>query len=215
MISPRVASVNLGRAADLQLARKVVRSAIVKSPVAGRVAARGVNLEGDEQGDRANHGGESQAVYAYAAEDAAWWSKQVGRELGPAAFGENLTTEGIDVNAARLGERWRIGSVELTVTAPRIPCAKLAARMRDPRFVRRFAQAGRPGAYFAITREGELGAGDAIEVTFRPDHEVTVALVATAVLVDPSRLPELEVARPYFSAREAEILAERGLPAPA
>ncbi len=207
-------SVNVGRPADLRIGRRVVRSSIVKRPVDGRVAARGVNLEGDAQADRENHGGETQAVYAYAAEDAAWWSAELGRRLGPAAFGENLTLAGIELNAARIGERWRIGTVELRVTAPRIPCVKLGAVMGDPGFLRRFARAGRPGAYFAIAREGELGAGDTVEVLHRPDHAVTVALVAEAVLLDASRLPELEAARGDFTPKMAAFLADRGLPAP-
>jgi MOSC domain-containing protein YiiM len=203
-----VISVNVGRAGALRVGTRVLHSGFVKRPVAGAVAARGVNLEGDEQGDREHHGGTGQAVYAYAAEDAAWWAAELGQALAPGAFAENLTLEGIDVTAARIGERWTIGSVELQVTGPRIPCAKLGASLGDPRLVRRFARAGRPGAYLAIVREGTLEAGDAIEVVHRPAHDVTVALVAVAFLLDPSRLPELAPALPDLAPRfRAELEA--------
>ena len=142
-------------------------SAIGKAPVEGRVRVAGVNVEGDDQADRRVHGGPDKAVYAYAAEDAAFWAGELGRELAPGAFGENLTTEGLDVSGAVVGERWRIGTVELEVCQPRLPCAKLALRMGEPTMVKRFAQASRPGAYLRIVAEGELGAGDAIEVARR------------------------------------------------
>jgi MOSC domain-containing protein YiiM len=176
-VSARVLSVNVARPAPLATGRRVVPSAIRKAPVEGPVALRGINLEGDEQADRRVHGGPEQAVYAYASEDTAWWADQLGRPLGPGAFGENLTIEGVDVSGARIGERWRIGGVELRVTAPRVPCFKLEARMGVPGFQRRFLHAGRPGAYFAIVREGTLQAGDAVEIVHRPGHDVTVALV--------------------------------------
>jgi MOSC domain-containing protein YiiM len=194
-VSPHVVSVNVGRPAPLDTGRRTVSSAIVKAPVAGRVAVRGINLAGDDQADRTVHGGTEQAVYAYASEDTAWWSEQLDRPLGPGAFGENLTLAGLDVSGARVGERWRIGTVELRVTAPRVPCFKLGAVMGDQRFLRRFLHALRPGAYLAIVEEGELGAGDAVEIVHRPEHAVSVALVAEALLVDRSRLHELEPAR--------------------
>lgn len=191
----RVLSVNVGRPAPLATGRRSVPSAIVKGPVEGPVMARGVNLEGDEQADRRHHGGPDQAVYAYGAEDAAWWSEQLDRELGPGAFGENLTLAGIDVSGARIGERWRIGGAELRVAGPRVPCFKLEARMGVRGFQRRFLHAGRPGAYLAIVREGALQAGDRVEVVHRPEHAVTVALVLEALLLNRSRLPELAPAR--------------------
>jgi MOSC domain-containing protein YiiM len=104
-------------------------------------------------------------------------------------FGENLTTAGVDCSSAMIGERWRIGTVELEVCQPRMPCFKLGMRFEDPRMLKRFAQASRPGAYFRIVTEGELGAGDAIEVVHRPDHGVTVALVSDAFLLDRALIP--------------------------
>ena len=194
-MSGRVTSVNVGRPAPLATGRRIVESAIGKAPVQGPVAARGHNLEGDEQADKANHGGHDQAVYAYASEDAGFWTDVVGRELPPASFGENLTLAGVDVSGARIGERWRIGSAELRVAGPRVPCFKLEARVGVPGFQRAFLHAGRPGAYLAIVQEGELQAGDAVEIVHRPEHAVTVALVIEALILDRSRVPELEPAR--------------------
>ena len=159
-------------------------SAIGKSAVAGRVVVRGVNLAGDEQADLRVHGGPDKAIYAYSSEDTAWWASVLGRELGPGAFGENLTTIGVDVSGAVIGERWRIGSTELEVCQPRQPCYKLGIAFGDPGMVRRFAHAGRPGAYLRILQEGELGAGDEVEIGRRPDHGITIAMVARAIISD-------------------------------
>jgi MOSC domain-containing protein YiiM len=194
-MSGRVISVNVGRPAPLATGRRVVESAIGKAPVECRVAVRGVNLDGDEQADKAHHGGPDQAVYAYASEDGAFWSDVVGRELPPASFGENLTLAGVDVSGARIGERWRIGSAELRVTGPRVPCFKLEARIGVPGFQRAFLHAGRPGAYLAILEEGELQAGDGVEIVHRPQHDVTVALALEALILDRERVPELAPAR--------------------
>ncbi len=177
----------------------MVRSAIWKEPVAGRVAVRGVNVEGDEQADRRVHGGEFKAVYAYALEESLQWESELGREIGPGGFGENLTTEGVEVSGARVGEQWRIGTVVLQATEPRVPCFKLNLRMGDSRFGKRFSAAGRPGAYFRIVEEGELGAGDAIEIVRRPDHDVTMSFMMHAALVDKSRLGELLAAAPELT----------------
>jgi MOSC domain-containing protein YiiM len=163
-------------------------SAIGKAPVEGRVRVAGVNVAGDDQADRRVHGGPDKAVYAYASEDAAFWSKELGRELAPGAFGENLTTEGLDVSGAVVGERWRVGTVELEVCQPRLPCNKLALRMGDPMMVKRFARASRPGAYLRIAAEGELGAGDAVEVVSQPRHGITVRDVSDAILLDETLL---------------------------
>jgi MOSC domain-containing protein YiiM len=206
---PHLVSVNVGRPAPFRVGRRVIRSAFVKAPVAGPVAVRMTHLEGDEQGDRVHHGGREQAVYAYASEDTAWWSAELGRALAPAAFGENLTLAGLDVSGARIGERWRIGSAELRVTAPRVPCAKLAASIGDQGFVRRFTHALRPGAYLAVEREGVLEAGDAVEVMHRPSHAVTSALVLEVLVLAPARIAELEPAREDMLPGLAEWVQER------
>lgn len=190
-MSARLLAVCVGRPRELPARRGTVRTAIVKAPVAGRVAARGVNLDGDEQADRRVHGGPDKAVYAYAAEDARWWAGLLEREVGAGAFGENLWTEGVDVSGAVVGERWAIGSCVLEVAQPRLPCAKLGLRFGDPRMVKLFGAARRPGAYLRIVREGELGAGDPIEVRECPGHGVTTARVSEAVLHDRALGPEV------------------------
>jgi MOSC domain-containing protein YiiM len=170
----RVLSVNVGQAREFEYNRRPAKSAIWKSPVAGRIAARGVNLEGDEQADRKAHGGPDKAIYAYAIEDARWWEQELGRSLQYGEFGENLTTQGIAVNDAIVGERWEIGTTVLEVSEPRVPCWRLGVRMSDERFPRRFTLALRPGTYLRIIVEGYLGAGDEIRVIERPDHDVTI-----------------------------------------
>lgn len=178
---PSLLAVCVGRPREFVRANGArASSAIWKAPVEGRVRAAGVNLDGDEQANLSVHGGFDKAVYSYAREDAAWWAGELGRELGPGAFGENLLTDGVDVTGAVVGERWRVGGVELEVSEPRLPCFKLAHVMAggDPAFVERFGAAGRPGAYLRILRAGELGAGDEIEVVDRPGHGLSVAEAA-------------------------------------
>jgi MOSC domain-containing protein YiiM len=157
------------------------RTAIDKRPVDGRVAVSvpghaGVGLAGDQIYDREYHGGPDQAIYAYAAEDRAWWAAELGREIAAGAFGENLTTEGVDVTGAVIGERWQIGAdgLVLEVTAPRIPCRTFQGWMDEPHWVKRFTEHGAPGAYLRIVTAGTVGAGDAIDVADRPEHGVTV-----------------------------------------
>ena len=172
--TPRVLAVSVGGPREFDYRGRTARSAIWKAPVPGRVAARGVNLAGDDQADRQAHGGPDKAVYAYAVEDARWWEAQEGRPFAYAEFGENLTTEGIDVNGALVGERWAIGSAVFEISEPRVPCWRLGVRMNDPGFIRRFTEALRPGAYMRIVAEGDVGAGDAIEVVSKPAHDLTV-----------------------------------------
>ena len=163
-----VLSVNVGGIRQFDYHGRPAVSAIWKSPVAGRVAARGVNLEGDDQADRSAHGGPDKAVYAYAIEDMRWWEQELGQTLEHGQFGENLTTEGVDVTGALVGERWEIGTAVFEVSEPRVPCWRLAVRMEDKLFPRRFIEAGRPGTYLRIIVEGELGAGDEVIVASKP-----------------------------------------------
>jgi MOSC domain-containing protein YiiM len=187
-----VVSVNVGMPRTVMHEGRAATTAIWKRPATGRVAVRGVNLAGDDQADRSVHGGVDKAVYSYAREDYEWWSAELGTEaLGPGTFGENLTVVGIDLNAAEVGERWRVGSTLLEVSEPRFPCFKLGIRMGDARFLKRFAAARRPGTYLRIIEEGELGAGDRIQVAHRPGHRVTIGLFAEAYLGDRSRLVDL------------------------
>lgn len=182
-------------------------SAITKQPVEGRVRVEGINVAGDAQADRRVHGGPDKAIYAYAREDAGWWEDVLGIDVTDGMFGENLTTEGIDISGAVIGERWRIGTVELEVCQPRQPCSKLGLRFQDPKMVKRFAHASRPGAYLRIVTEGELGAGDEITVLSRPDHGVTIAMVSDAIFKDRS-LAARVLAAPELSPETAADLRQ-------
>ena len=196
----RVVSVNVGLPRTVEWHDRNVESGIWKTPVDGRVAVRGVNLDGDEQADLRVHGGPDKAVYAYAAEDYEWWSEELGRALEPGTFGENLTVRGVDLGGAVIGTRWRVGTTVLQVAQPRLPCFKLGMRIGDASFVDEFDLAGRFGAYFRILEEGVVGVGDAIEIEApRPDgitvlelgraeHRAFPELVAR-VLADPD-VPE-------------------------
>jgi MOSC domain-containing protein YiiM len=184
-------SVNVGQVRHVEHHDRDVTTGIFKAPVEGPVATHGVNLDGDDQADRRAHGGPDRAAYAYASEDLAWWSEQLARPLPPGSMGENLTTAGVDVTGARIGERWRIGTVLFEVSSPRVPCFKLGIRMEDARFQQRFAAAGRPGAYLRIVQQGSVEAGDPITVVHRPDHAVTVALVSEVYHDDRARALEL------------------------
>jgi len=170
-----VLSVNVGGIREFDYEGRRARSAIWKFPASGRVKLRGVNFEGDDQADRDAHGGPDKAVYAYALEDQGWWAGKIGRPLAYGEVGENLTTEGIDVTNALVGERWEVGTTMLEVSEPRIPCWRLGVRMGDPHFPRWFTKAGRPGAYLRIIAEGDIGTGDAIRVVSRPDHQLSIA----------------------------------------
>ncbi|WP_265521630.1 MOSC domain-containing protein [Oerskovia flava] len=150
-------------------------TAIDKRPVDGPVKVRAFGVYGDVQADRANHGGQEQAVYAYGQDDADWWSEQLEREIEPGLFGENLRVRGIPVSHAVVGERWAVGSALLEVTQPRTPCATFGRRMGEDRWVKRFAQANRTGAYLRVVETGTITVGDAVEVTYRPEHGVTLA----------------------------------------
>ena len=177
---------------------RTTSTAIWKDRTAARVAVVGDNLAGDEQADREHHGGPDKAVYAYGTSDLAWWSGEMGRDLDPQTFGQNLTVDGADLRDAVVGERWRVGSAVLEVAQPRIPCFKLGLRADDPTMPRRFTAAGRPGVYLRVVAEGEVGAGDAVIVTDRPAHGVTVGEAfgvylhrrdAAARLLDAPQLP--------------------------
>lgn len=185
-MTPHLVSVNVGTPKQIGVRKgRPVMSAIDKRPVSGRHKIEGVNVAGDAQADLRVHGGPDKAVYAYASEDTAWWAAELARDdLGPGMFGENLTTAGVDCTHAVIGERWRVGSALLEVCQPRQPCFKLGLRFDDPKMLKRFAHASRPGAYLRIVEPGELGAGDAVEIVDVPDHGVTIRLVADAILLD-------------------------------
>ena len=176
-----VRSLNVAEVREFPYRGQTVRTGIWKLPTTDRVSVGAEGIEADAVVDRRVHGGADKAVYAYSAEDYAWWSEELGEELEPGRFGENLTTEGLDLSAARIGERWRVGSTLLEVSEPRQPCFKLGYKMGDPRFLKRFARALRLGTYLRVIEPGELGAGDPIEVVERPDHDVTAQMLGRAV----------------------------------
>lgn len=153
-------------------------TAIDKRPVPGPVVVNELGLVGDKQCDTRYHGGPDKALYAYAEEDADWWSAELGREIPPGLFGENLTTHGLDITGAVIGERWRIGGpktgILVEVRSARTPCGNLSGRMAIPRFHHRFARTGRVGAYLKVLSTGSVRAGNRILVVHRPDHGKTV-----------------------------------------
>ncbi|MCX4684368.1 MOSC domain-containing protein [Kitasatospora purpeofusca] len=173
---------------------------IDKRPVDGPVfvsapGAKGtgeVGLAGDRVYDVKHHGGPDQAVYAYAREDLDAWQEELGRPLANGVFGENLTTLGLDVNGALIGERWRVGpDTVLEVSGPRVPCATFQGRLEQEGWIKRFTWAAVPGAYLRVVEAGEVRAGDRIGIVHRPDHEATVALVFRAMTLEPDLLPLL------------------------
>jgi len=183
---PRLVSLNVGRATPVDWQGRQVQTAIWKRPVDHPVVVGPAQLAGDEQADLRVHGGPDKAVYAYAAEDYDWWRSQPDlpsrdeTDLSPGTFGENLTTVGIDVTRAIIGERWTVGDAELEVAQPRFACFKLGIRMGAASFSARFDDALRPGAYLRVVRTGTIDPAGVVEVHDRPDHGVTIRDVAAA-----------------------------------
>jgi MOSC domain-containing protein YiiM len=180
----RVVSVNVGLPREVQWHGINVTTGIFKNPVEGRVAMRTLNLDGDRQADLNVHGGKYKAVYCYALEHYDYWKKELpGHDLPMGSFGENLTTEGLVDESVHLGDRFAIGSVEVVVTQPRMPCYKLGVKFQSDDMVRRFMASGRMGFYVAVTREGDVGAGDEIRIISR----------------DPNAVPVRDIARLYIA----------------
>lgn len=169
------------------------RTGIDKRSVEGPIEFKNNGVAGDRIIDTNVHGGYDQAVYAYATEDARWWEKEIGEEISAGRFGENLTTEGIDVNAALVGEQWKIGSVILEVSQPRIPCRVFAGFWKRATLIKDFTLAGRPGAYLRIIQEGTAQAGDAIEVIFKPDHSVSISDLFSAKSGERTKINEIKI----------------------
>lgn len=214
---PGVLSVNLAVVRDNPF-KSASRTGIDKQPVDSLVSVRapgskahglGSGLVGDFVGDPRSHGGDHQAVYTYAVEDLQWWADQLSITVAAGQFGENLTTTGIDVSGALIGERWQVGDqVVLQVTDPRVPCATFRGWMRRPGWLKTFTAAARPGAYLRVITPGTLRAGDAVNVIHRPDHQVTVAMVFQALTTRPDLLPKI-LAAPELP-DETKQMAEAG-----
>ncbi|MDX3376758.1 MOSC domain-containing protein [Streptomyces sp. ME02-6991-2A] len=198
----RLLSVNVGRPTPLPSAGGPGGlSGIDKRPFEGAVQVSdpgpkgtgGSGLAGDAVCDLRNHGGSDQAVYAFAREELDAWERQLGgRELANGSFGENLTTLGVDVSGALIGERWRVGAeLLLEVTSGRIPCRTFADHIKEEKWVRRFTQEAVTGAYLRVIEPGTIRAGDPVEIVHRPDHEITAALQFRAVTTERTLLPSL------------------------
>ncbi|TQR87133.1 MOSC domain-containing protein [Mycobacterium hodleri] len=181
------------------------KTGIDKRPTSEPVAVRppgpmrgglGSGIVGDVIGNRKLHGGDDQAVYAYAREDLDTWAAHLDRELTNGMFGENLTTTGVDVTGAVIGERWRVGTdgVLLEVTSPRTPCKTFATRLGVDGWIKTFARGGTPGAYLRVIEQGTVSGGDRVDVVERPSHGVTIGLVYRALLLEKDLLPEILVA---------------------
>jgi MOSC domain-containing protein YiiM len=194
---------------------------IDKRPVPGPVQVRApgpkgtgaVGLAGDRVYDVDHHGGDDQAVYAYAREGLDQWAERLGKPLADGVFGENLTTFGVAVDGALIGERWRIGSggLLLEVTSPRVPCGTFAGWMAEHRWIKTFTEAAEPGAYFRVIEPGVVSPGDPVMVESRPDHDVTVALAFRAVTTSPELLPRLLVADAFPEKDMAKIRRRLGV----
>jgi MOSC domain-containing protein YiiM len=219
MLVGRVVSVNVGLPRTVRSKRRDVTTGIFKEPVAGRIAVRRLNLDGDGQADLSVHGGAEKAVYVYPLEHYAYWREQLEEELSFGAFGENLTVEGLPLEGdVAVGDRFRIGTAELVVTQPRLPCYKLGLRFGREDMVRRFLASGRTGYYLAVEAEGELAAGDRVQPLARHPARIAVAEITRVFASDRDDLETIErlVAldalpddwRSYF----AKKLAQNGKP---
>jgi MOSC domain-containing protein YiiM len=182
----KIVSLNVGLPRDVLWHGRTVTTGIYKEPVEGRVRLRTLNLDGDRQADLTVHGGQHKAVYCYPIAHYDYWKKELpGRDLPLAIFGENFTIDGLLENSVHLGDQFLVGSAEVVVTQPRLPCYKLGVRFNSDDMVKRFLASGRSGFYLAVTREGEVGAGDEIKPIAR----------------DPNAVPVSEITRLYIAKR--------------
>ncbi|MGO4445008.1 MOSC domain-containing protein [Mycobacterium sp. 2YAF39] len=216
----KVVSVNLARVRanpDAPSRRTGIDKSATSDPVMVRApgpmrGGLGSGLVGDTIGNQKLHGGDDQAVYAYAREDLDEWETRIDRSLADGMFGENLTTTGVDVTDALIGERWRVGTggLVLEVSAPRTPCRTFSAFLHLKDWIKTFTRAGKPGAYLRVVSPGPVQAGDAISIEDRPDHDVTIGLVFRARMTDPDLLPRLLAADALSS--ELKAYARRRIP---
>ncbi|HEY9461710.1 MAG TPA: MOSC domain-containing protein [Vicinamibacterales bacterium] len=188
----RVVAISVGRPQEVEWRGRRVQTSIFKTPVSRRVHVARDNVEGDQQSDLSVHGGPEKAVYVYPTEHYDFWRRELPEaELPWGAFGENFTSEGLLEDEVWIGDRYRVGTTELVVTQPRMPCYKLGIRFDRPDMVKRFLQSRRSGFYLAVEREGEVGAGDAIERFARDETRLTVEDVVTLYAADSANQPLL------------------------
>ena len=191
----KIVSLNVGLPRELAWHGRVVTTGIFKEPVEGQVALRTLNLYGDGQADLTVHGGESKAVYCYPLEHYAYWNGELKRELPMGMFGENFTTGGLLESEVNLGDRFRVGSAEVVVTQPRLPCYKLGIRFAADDMVKRFLASGRTGFYLAVTREGEVAAGDELRLIERDPNTVAVPAIVKLYVAKKYGVAELRLLR--------------------
>lgn len=172
----KLVSINVGLPREVEWKGRAVTTGIFKAPVAGRIRVGKLNLDGDRQADLSVHGGTEKAVYAYPSEHYDYWRKELfGRELPWGMFGENLTVEGLKEDQVNIGDQFKVGSALFMVTQPRMPCYKLAVRFNSDDIIKRFLESRRTGLYLSVIEEGEVGAGDEVELVSRAGHGITVA----------------------------------------
>ncbi len=192
----RVISINVGRPVAAAWVGRPFRTSIHKHPVSGPVKVETRGLDGDQVSDTEFHGGRHLAVYAFAREDLDTWAERLGKEIPDGHFGENLTTSGIDVNEALIGERWSVGTAVFELADVRIPCHTFDEWMRRTgyqvdKWIKRFMAEGRPGPYLRVVQPGDISAGDELTVISRPEHHITVATMFRALTTERALLPSL------------------------
>lgn len=213
----KLLSVNVAQPQLLLAGSEMVSTGIFKQPVAGRVRLSRLNLEGDAQADLRVHGGPHKAVYAYSIENYEYWKeRRTGEEFPSGQFGENFTVEGMTEDRVRIGDQFRIGTAVVEVTQPRVPCFKLALKMGDPQFPKHFLRSERVGFYLRVLEEGEVGAGDAIELVSAGPEQMSVKEIVHLLYFDKKdrkgaqralRIPALS---PGWRESFEEILAKAG-----
>ena len=191
-------SVNIGKERTQQRKDFVETTGIYKLPVDKPVEIKSFGIEGDAICDKKNHGGPDQAIYVYGGADYAWWSEELGREIAPGTFGDNLTISGLQSARFNVGDYLHIGDVTLQVTSPRIPCGTFAARMEDPQWVKKFRQAERPGLYCRVIKEGIVKAGDSVSIEKYTGETISI----------------LQMYRDYYVKDKSEEILRRHLHAP-
>jgi len=213
----KILSVNVGLPREVVWKERVITTGIFKAPVAGRVSVGRLNIEGDRQADLTVHGGVDKAIYVYPAEHYEFWRGELPEaELRWAAFGENLTTEGLFEDQVNIGDQFQIGTIEVVVTQPRMPCYKLAAKFGRDDMIKRFLASRRPGFYLRVTEEGEIGAGDEVRLLRRDPHNITVTDIVRLYVDKPKdfelmkRAVQVEALSEVWRTHFREQLAARG-----
>ncbi len=189
----KILSVNVGLPREVLFREEIVTTGIFKEPVEGQVKLRKLNLDGDKQADLTVHGGEDKAVYAYPMEHYDYWHRELPNTALPwGMFGENFTTEGLIEDAVNIGDRFHIGSSEVVATQPRMPCYKLGVKFGRMDVVRRFLASGRPGIYFKVLQEGEVEAGDSIELISKDENNITVKDIVRLYVKDNKDIESMQ-----------------------